>query len=99
LSPPELDEGLLVGSNGFIRGFEPMLAMHRHDRELVHAERFASRPSLSELIPETTRGPDIRCAAHTAFHIHAFTLREIGQHVGASPSAVWLWTQRATRAA
>ena len=98
-SPPETEEGLLLGSTAFVRRFAPILATYRHDRELVHAERFAARPSLSELIPEMTRGPGIRSAAHAAFHTHAFTLREIGHHVGASPSAVWLWTQRVARVA
>jgi REP element-mobilizing transposase RayT len=91
--------GLLVGSVGFVRSFESMLAPHRNNRELVHAERFAARPSIGELIPERTRGPDLEHAAHRAFQTYAFTLREIAEHVGASPSAVWLWTQRAARAA
>jgi putative transposase len=91
--------GLLIGSDGFVRGFESMLASHRNNRELVHAERFAARPSIAELIPERTRGPGFEHAAHRAFQTYAFTLREIAEHVGASPSAVWLWTRRAARAA
>jgi hypothetical protein len=91
--------GLLIGSDGFVRSFEAMLALHRNNREVVHAERFVARPPLAELIPERTRGPGFEHAAHRAFHTYAFTLREIGDHVGVSPSAVWLWTRRAARAA
>jgi putative transposase len=95
----ELASGLLVGSDGFVRHFEPSLAVHRENRELLCAERFAARPSLSELLPEVTRGPTTHQAASRAFHVHAFTLREIAEHVGVSPSAVWVWTRRAQLAA
>jgi len=99
MSPEDACDGLLVGSEGFVRSFEPMLAAYRGDRELVHAERFAARPSLDEVIPNRTRGPDRDRAAHRAFYIYAFTLREIAEYLQASPSAVWVWTRRATRAA
>jgi REP element-mobilizing transposase RayT len=92
-------DGLLVGSDGFVRSFESMLAPHRNNREVVHPERFAARPSIGEVIPDRTRGPGFEHAAHRAFQTYAFTLREIAEHVGVSPSAVWLWTQRAARAA
>ena len=95
----ELASGLLVGSDGFVRRFQPSLAVHRENRELVHKERFAARPPLSELLPEIDRGPATQKAASRAFHVHAFSLREIGEHVGVSPSAVWIWTRRAHLAA
>jgi len=99
-SPGErVPEGLLVGSNGFMRGFESVLVPYRSNRELVHSERFASRPSLGELMVERTRGPDRDQSAHRAFHTYAFTLREIGDHMGVSSSAVWMWTRRAALAA
>ena len=89
----------LVGSDSFIRGFANALHEHRTNREFVHAQRFAARPPLIELIPCPTRGPTLRQAAHSAFHTYAFTLREIGDHVGASPSTIWIWAQRARAAA
>jgi putative transposase len=92
-------EGLLVGSDRFIRSFESMLIPYRPNREFVHSERFASRPSLDELMPGRTRGPDRAQGAYRAFNVFAFTLREIADHVGASPSAVWLWTRHAAHAA
>ena len=95
----ELASGLLVGSDGFVRRFEPSLAVHRENRELVHAERFAARPPLSELLPEISRRPATREAASRAFHVYAFSLREIAEHIGVSPSAVWVWTRRAPIAA
>jgi putative transposase len=95
----ELRTGLLMGSDGFIRSFQPQLAVHREDRELVHAERFAARPPLSELLPGLRRGPLAHQGARCAFHVHAFTLREIAEYVGVSPSAVWAWTRRTELAA
>jgi REP element-mobilizing transposase RayT len=99
MSSEEALDGLLVGSEGFIRSFQPSLAAYRDNRELIHAERFAARPSLDELIPEGTRGSDRDRAAHRAFHSYAFTLSEIAAHVRASPSAVWVWARRAAPAA
>lgn len=95
----ELEPGLFMGSDGFIRSFEPLLAVHRENRELVHAERFAARPPLSELLPDIRRGASAHQAARCAFHVHAFTLREIAEHVGVSPSTVWVWTNRPALAA
>jgi putative transposase len=89
----ELTSGLLLGSDGFVRSFQALLAVHRENREIVHAERFAARPSLSELLPEIKRGPTAKQAACCAFHVHAFTLREISEHVGVAPSTVWAWTR------
>lgn len=94
-----MPSGFLIGSDGFIRGFEPVLVPFRSNRELVHAERYASRPPLAELMPVTTRGPDRDQGAHRAFHTYAYTLREIGDHTSVSPSAVWLWTRRHASAA
>jgi REP element-mobilizing transposase RayT len=91
--------GLVVGSDGFIRSFGPLLSRHRENREFVHAERFAARPSLRDLVPEIKRGSELHQAASSAFHVHAFTLREIAEHVAVSPSAVWVWTRRAQQAA
>lgn len=95
----ELATGLFVGSDGFVRSFQPLLAVHRENREIVHAERFAARPSLSELLRAAKRGPTAIQAACCAFHAHAFTLREISEHVGVSASTVWVWTRRGQLAA
>lgn len=95
----EPSHGLLVGSDDFIRSFGPLLSRHRENREFIHAERFAARPSLRDLIPQIKRGSELHRAVSSAFHVHAFTLREIAEHVAVSPSAVWLWTRRSQHAA
>jgi putative transposase len=100
--PPDRVEptpGVVAGSDGFIRSFAPLLAAHRDDRDLVHAERFAARPPLAELFPDTRRGSALRDCALRAFHVHAFTLREIAEHVGAAPATVWVWTRQRVQAA
>ena len=89
---------IVIGSDGFIRSFGPLLSPHRDNREFVHAERFAARPSLRDLFPNIKRGREVQQAASTAFHVHAFTLREIAEHVAVSPSAVWVWTRPAAQA-
>ena len=95
----ELPPGLVTGSDGFIRGFAALLAAHRNDRDLVYAERFAARPRLAELLPDVKRGPAVREGARCAFHLHAFTLREIAEHVGISPATAWVWTRQSLQAA
>jgi REP element-mobilizing transposase RayT len=96
---PEPPSGFVMGSDGFIRRLAPLLAPHRQNREFVHAERFAARPSLHDLLPDIKRGRETQQAASSAFHVHAFTLREIAEHLAISPSAVWVWTRRAPQAA
>ena len=62
---------LVMGSDGFVRSFEPLLSPHRENRELTHSERFAARPSLRDLFPNTKRGLEVQQAASSAFHVHA----------------------------
>lgn len=95
----DLPHDSLVGSDGFVQSFAPALARHQANREFVYAERFAARPPLQQLIPERTRGPATDRAVYEAFQVHAFTLREIAEHIGVTPSTIWVWTQRAIRAA
>ena len=96
---PEPPTGIVMGSEGFVRSFGPLLSRHRDNREFVHSERFAARPSLRDLFPDSKRGREVQQAASSAFHVYAFTLREIAEHVAVSPSAVWVWTRRARQAA
>ena len=87
---PEPPGGLVMGSDGFVRSFEPLLSPHRENRELTHSERFAARPSLRDLFPNTKRGLEVQQAASSAFHVHAFTLREIAEHVGVTVGGLGL---------
>ena len=96
---PEPPGGLVMGSDGFVRSFGPLLSPHRENREFIHSERFAARPSLRDLFPDIKRGREVQQAASSAFHVHAFTLREIAEHVAVSPSTIWVWTRRAPQAA
>ena len=82
---------LVMGSDGFVRSFEPLLSPHREIVNLLTLND-SPRPSLRDLFPNTKRGPEVQQAASSAFHVHAFTLREIAEHVAVSPSAVWVWT-------
>lgn len=84
--------GLFVGSEAFARQFAPLLRPFRHNDAYVRAERFAARPSLAELFaaPESSAA----AAAHTAFTDHAYTLREIGEHLKRPGTTVWAWIRR-----
>jgi len=95
----DLPDGLFLGSDGFVQGFAPALARHQANREFVYAQRFAARPPLQQIMPDRTRGPATERAVYEAFQVHAFTLREIAEHIGVTPSTIWVWTQRAIRAA
>jgi REP-associated tyrosine transposase len=91
--------GLLVGSRDFAMGLDPNLEPHRANENLVHADRFASRPPLVDLVPADAEGPALDAAARLAFLKHAYTLREIGERLGRPTSTIWSWIQRADKEA
>lgn len=92
------DGSFVIGSAAFARRFAPMLRRHRDNVDFVRAERFAARPPLRELFPETNSGAAFDLAARRAFCEHAYTLREISAHVGRPQATVWSRIQRAAAA-
>ena len=87
--------GIFIGSDAFVRRFEPLLRPHRASDAFVYAERFAARPSLRELFGDLA--PDrssAAAAARQAFTDHAYTLREIGEHIRRPATTVWSWIHR-----
>jgi REP element-mobilizing transposase RayT len=88
--------GLLVGSATFVQSLEPNLAPHRTNRELTYRDRFCTRPSLESIFDGRPDGPVLHAAVRKAFVAYAYTLREIGEHLGRPPSTIWAWVQRAS---
>lgn len=85
---------LILGSEAFVRRFRPYLSPHRVNPDFVHAERFATRPPLAELIRPSSDRVCLAAAARSAFREHAYTLREIGIHVHRAPGTIWTWINR-----
>lgn len=82
---------LLYGGERLVRAVDPMLGPLRLIDDFVHAERFATRPSLAQIFDGVVTPEQRQDAAHRAFSQHAYTLREIGTVVRRSPGAVWVW--------
>ncbi len=87
----------LIGSEAFATQFAPRLRPYRDVEDFVHAERFAARPPLAALMPRVADRRRRGAAARLAFCEHAYTLREIGAHIGRPVATVWAWIQRAER--
>jgi len=87
----------LIGSEAFATQFAPRLRPFRNVEDIVYAERFAARPPLAAVMLDGDVRQDWGQAARRAFCEHAYTLREIGTHLGRPVATVWAWIQRAER--
>jgi putative transposase len=86
---------LLAGSSDFARRLEPNFEAHTDDENFVYADRFATRPALSELLPPHLPGPELHATVRVAYLRYAYTLRELGRLLGRPTSRDWSWIQRA----
>ena len=87
----------LIGSEAFATQCAVRLRPYRDTEDIVYAERFAARPSLSRLLQDADGVENLGEAARRAFCDHAYTLREIGTHIDRPVATVWRWIQRAER--
>jgi hypothetical protein len=71
---------------------------HRNNPDFVRAEKFAARPSLQELLYDVGDPAARNRCARRAFQDHAYTLREIGEHIKRPAATIWHWIRRATPA-
>ena len=92
-TPEELQNALLFGSDLLKRRARPLLEPHRDEREFLYQDRFAARPPLDSLFLDVDR-PSLAEAARTAFHVHGYTLKDISELVGRSPSTICKWIHR-----
>lgn len=82
---------LVFGSDLLARQVRPELTPHRENGEFVYAERFATRPPLAALLHDADSTPALKRAVREAFHRHAYTLREIAEMIGRTPSTISKW--------
>ena len=81
-------EGLVAaGSDCFMAAVAVELDRMHDEREFVRDERHAFRPALTDLVKPVRRGQD--ASLREAHERHGYTLREIGDVVGLSPSGVF----------
>ena len=85
----------LIGSEAFATQCAARLRPYRDIEDIVHAERFAARPSLTRLLEDAEGVETLGETARRAFCDHAYTLREIGTHIDRPVATVWKWIQRA----
>lgn len=86
---------LFVGSKAFLEKCDPLLDPSRRVRDFTLAERFATRPTLPEILPLWRDDRDR--AVLRAFHEHRYTLKDIADHLRCPPKTVWSWMRRAKR--
>ena len=86
------EDGYLIGSEAFARRFDEVLRPTRNCEDYVRSERFASRPSLDEVLPANQS--ERECGVKQAFFEWAYTLREIGRHLGRTTATIWRWVHR-----
>jgi putative transposase len=89
------ERALILGSDAFARSFQPLLYRQRDIEAHVLAERFAARPPLSSILGDAPQRSRTIESVRAAFLHHAYTLREIGKHIGRSAATVWFWVHRA----
>jgi putative transposase len=90
------EEGYLIGSQVFARQFDAALQPSRKCEDYVRSERFASRPPLAEVLPPSDPSKH-ECGVKQAFFEWAYTLREIGRHLGRTTATIWRWIHRRRR--
>lgn len=93
----ELQRALFFGGELLARQVHRLLEPHKADGELTYADRFATRAALDAVFANAASTEDVRTAAHDAFHRHAYTLREIGEFVGRTPSTISKWIRSQDR--
>ena len=86
---------LLYGADEFKNHVSALVFPHRKNPDFVCAERFAVRPPLAALLADARHRAVRAAAMRDAFLVYAYTLREIANAVGLTPSAVWRQIQLA----
>ena len=88
------DEVVAIGSAAFRQGLEPALRPSRENEDFLYSARFASRPSLAELLARAETSTDLERAMRRAFYESAYTLRDIGRYLGRPTATVWAQIHR-----
>lgn len=90
------DNPLLHGSRALAEQLAPLLSPHHATRDYPASHRFAERPTLGSILEGRLRDRlDMEDAACEAFHVHAYTLAEIGAVLNRHPSVICRWIRRA----
>jgi hypothetical protein len=85
---------LILGSDAFARGLSGLLRQYRDAPEYVHAERFAARPPLREIL-ELADDVSLNASMQRAFREFGYTLQEIGAVAECSGATVWARIRKA----
>jgi REP element-mobilizing transposase RayT len=85
----EPEDSLIFGSATFAQRIGAAIEHHKEDQDLLYAERYVARPTLQEILVQSSTSPGVDESICQAFFRHAYTLREIGDFVGLHPGTVW----------
>jgi putative transposase len=80
---------LVYGSTAFQMRVNALLKPLQEETDFLCTERFAGRPALETLFQKVHDRRSVDAAMRDAYLQYAYTLREIGELVGCSPSTVW----------
>jgi putative transposase len=92
-----LNNSLLLGGRSLGEKVDPLLPPHRRSRDFTYVERYATRPSLVQLLGDIESQDQLEEAIWTAFGTHAYTLTEIAAVVQRPPGTIWSWIRRMRR--
>jgi len=91
----DLRGGVILGGEAFAESMQPRFARSELAKEIPAGQRLAARPSLRALFEGAKSREEEEERAYTAYAVHRYTLREIGEHLGLHYSTVSKSVRRA----
>jgi REP element-mobilizing transposase RayT len=78
----------ILGSEPFVAQFREILASRALSKEIPRVERFAARPTLRDIFAGCSERQDRDARIREAHVTHAYTMREIADHLGLHPMTI-----------
>ncbi|MFC2095554.1 transposase [Candidatus Bipolaricaulota bacterium] len=89
-----LQVGILLGSDSFVERIRPLLREAAADPGLASHYATVARPSLGDLVKETTDKKRRNCEIYQAVRTHRYTLQQVADHLGLHYSTISLICSR-----
>jgi hypothetical protein len=92
-----LQAGLFLGSDQFVNRHRPFIRQKPLDPEFRSRERFAARPSLSELFKGVADKATRNERIYQAVRVYRYTLKEVADHLGLLYSTISVIAKKVDR--